>query len=154
MKKGDINYNLLVERKQTILNQQKLVYKDYLMRREKYCNEKTFHISIVSIAKYYLSRHYQLMKINQMKDKLIELENKRKQLIESKIDKMKAWENVYTQPMKPDLMDFCLQTNIEQTLTLSFNQIQHDLDLQPMTPIELQNEEIELVPDEQTDIET
>ena len=89
-----------------------------------------------------------------MKDKLIELEHKRKQLIESKIDKMKAWENVYTQPMKRDLMDFCLQTNIEQTLTLSFNQIQHDLDLQPMTPIELQNEEIELVPDEQTDIET
>ena len=47
--KGDIDYNLLIERKQTILNQQKLAYKDYLMRREKYCNEKPFHTSIVSI---------------------------------------------------------------------------------------------------------
>ena len=69
-----------------------------------------------------------------MKEKLNQLENKRKQLIDNKIDKMKAWENVYTQPVKRDLMDFYLQTNIEQTLTLSFNQIQQDIYSQPMTP--------------------
>jgi hypothetical protein len=89
-----------------------------------------------------------------MKEKLIELENKQKQLIESKIDKMKAWESVYTQPVKRDLMDFCLQTNIDQALTLSFNQMQQDIYSQPMTPTVLtpQNEHIELVPDEQNKI--
>jgi hypothetical protein len=85
-----------------------------------------------------------------MKDKLIELENKQKQLMESKIDKMKAWESVYTQPVKRDLMDFCLQTNIDQALTLSFTQMQQDIWSQPMTPSVLtpQNEQIELVPEE------
>lgn len=90
-----------------------------------------------------------------MKDKLIELENKYKQLTESKIDKMKAWESVYTQPVKRDLMDICLQTNIDQALTLSFNQIQQDIWSQPMTPIAAtvltpQNEQVELVPEERS----
>jgi hypothetical protein len=30
--------------------------------------------------------------------------------------KWKHGENVYTQPVKRDLMDFCLQANIEQAL--------------------------------------
>jgi ABC-type Fe3+/spermidine/putrescine transport system ATPase subunit len=90
-----------------------------------------------------------------MKEKLIELENKYQQLTESKIDKMKAWESVYTQPAKRDLMDFCLQTNIDQALTLSFNQIQQDIWSQPMTPMTVtvltpQNEQVELVPEEQS----
>jgi hypothetical protein len=105
------------------------------------------------MAKYFLSRRDQLIKINQMKEKLIEFENKQKQLMESKIDKMKAWESVYTQPVKRDLMDFCLQTNIDQALTLSFNQIQQDIWSQPMTPITAivltpQNEQIQLIPEE------
>ncbi|CAF0749641.1 unnamed protein product [Adineta steineri] len=64
---------------------------------------------------------------------------------------MKAWENIYTQPMKRDLMDFCLQTNIDQALTLSFNQIQQDSWSQPMTPSVLtpQNEQIEFLPEEE-----
>jgi hypothetical protein len=82
-----------------------------------------------------------------MKDKLIELENKQKQLIESKIDKMKAWESVYTQPVKRDLMDFCLQTNIDQALTLSFNQMQQDIWSQPMTPTVL-TPQIEIISEE------
>jgi len=82
-----------------------------------------------------------------MKDKLIELENKQKQLIESKIDKMKAWESVYTQPVKRDLMDFCLQTNIDQALTLSFHQMQQDIWSQPMTPTVL-TPQIEIISEE------
>ncbi|CAF1205935.1 unnamed protein product [Rotaria sordida] len=156
LKQGDLAYNILVERRDTLLNKQKLAYKDYLTRRQEFCNEKNFQSSILSIAKYFISRRDQLMKIKQMKEKLIELENKQKQLIESKIDKMKAWENVYTQPIKRDLLDFCLQTNIEQALTLSFNQIQYDSWSQPATPIAPpsvltpQNEQIELVSEEQT----
>jgi hypothetical protein len=106
------------------------------------------------MAKYFLSRRDQLIKINQMKEKLIELENKQKQLMESKIDKMKAWESVYTQPIKRDLMDFCLQTNIDQALTISFTQIQQDIWSQPMTPVTTttiltpQNEQIQLIPEE------
>jgi hypothetical protein len=89
-----------------------------------------------------------------MEEKLIELENKQKQLMESKIDKMKAWESVYTQPIKRDLMDFCLQTNIDQALTLSFYQMQQDIYSQPMTPTVLtpQYEQIELVSEEQNNI--
>ena len=68
---------------------------------------------------------------------------------------MKAWESVYTQPNKRDLMDFCLQTNIEQALTLSFNQMQQDnCRSQPMTPSVLtpQIEQVELVQEEQINI--
>ena len=70
-----------------------------------------------------------------MKNKLMELESKHQHLLESKLDKIKAWESVYTQPMKRDLMDFCLQTNMDQVLTLSFNQLQQEMLSQPMTPI-------------------
>jgi hypothetical protein len=152
LKQGDLAYNSLVEQKESLLNAQKLAYQDYLIRRQEFCNDKKLQLSIISIAKCFISRRDQLNKIQQMKEKLIELENKQKQLIESKIDKMKAWESVYTQPVKRDLMDFCLQTNIDQALTLSFNQIQQDIWSQPMTPITAtptiltpQNEQIELI---------
>ncbi len=155
LKQGDLAYNCLIERKESLLNIQKLAYKNYFTRRQEFCNEKNLQLVILSMAKYFLSRRDQLIKINQMKEKLIELENKQKQLMESKIDKMKAWESVYTQPIKRDLMDFCLQTNIDQALTLSFNQIQQDIWSQPMTPMTLtvltpQNEQVELVPEEQS----
>ncbi|UJR28924.1 hypothetical protein I4U23_010142 [Adineta vaga] len=148
LKQGDVAYNSLVERKETLLNAQKRAYKDYISRRQEFCTGEKLHLTIVSMAKYYISRRDKLFQLNQMKTKLIELENKEKQLIENKNDKMKAWESVYTQPMKRDLMDFCLQTNIDQALTLSFNQIQQDIFSQPMTPMILtpQNEQIELIP--------
>ncbi|CAF2670634.1 unnamed protein product [Rotaria sp. Silwood2] len=155
LKQGDLAYNSLVERRDALLKKQKLAYKDYLTRRQEFCNEKKFQSSILSIAKYFISQRDQLTKIKQMKERLIELENKQKQLLESKLDKMKAWENVYTQPIKRDLLDFCLQTNIEQALTLSFNQIQQDSWSQPATPmapppvLTPQNEQIELVREEQ-----
>jgi hypothetical protein len=60
---------------------------------------------------------------------------------------MKAWESVYTQPVKRDLMDFCLQTNIDQALTLSFNQMQQDIWSQPMTPTVL-TPQIEIISEE------
>jgi hypothetical protein len=135
LKQGDLAYNSLVKRKETLFNTQKSAYKDYLIRRDEFCNEKQFQLTILSIAKYFLSRRDQLIKIQEMKDKLIELRNKEKDLIDSKVDKMKAWESVYTQPNKRDLMDFCLQTNIDQALTLSFNQMQQDIWSQPTTPI-------------------
>ncbi len=154
LKQGDLAYNCLIERKESLLNIQKLAYKNYFTRRQEFCNEKNLQLVILSMAKYFLSRRDQLIKINQMKEKLIELENKQKQLMESKIDKMKAWESVYTQPIKRDLMDFCLQTNIDQALTISFTQIQQDIWSQPMTPITTttiltpQNEQIQLIPEE------
>jgi hypothetical protein len=125
-----------------------------LKRCDEFCNDKKLQISILSIAKYFIFRRDQLIKIKQMEEKLIELENKQKQLMESKIDKMKAWESVYTQPIKRDLMDFCLQTNIDQALTLSFYQMQQDIYSQPMTPTVLtpQCEQIELVSEEQNNI--
>jgi hypothetical protein len=83
--------------------------------------------------------------MKQMKEKLVELENQEKQLIESKNDKMKAWESVYTQPMKRDLMDFCLQTNIDQALTFSFHHIPQDIWSQPTTP---QHEQAMAITDE------
>lgn len=143
-------YNCLVERKEALLNAHKNAYKAYRSRRQQFCSEEKLRESIVSIAKSYISRRDQLNKINEMKEKLIELENKEKQLMESKMDKMKAWESVYTQPMKRDLMDFCLQTNIDQVFTLSLNQIQQDIWSQPMTPTVLtpQNEQVELIPHE------
>ncbi|CAF1239749.1 unnamed protein product [Rotaria sp. Silwood1] len=156
LKQGDLSYNSFVERRDTLLNKQKLAYNDYLTRRQEFCNEKKLQLSILSIAKYFICRRNQLIKIKEMKEKLIELENKQKQLMENKIDKMKAWENVYTQPIKRDLLDFCLHNNIEQVLTLSFNQIQQDNWSQPATPIAspsvltLQNEQIELISEEQT----
>ncbi|CAF3488127.1 unnamed protein product [Adineta steineri] len=151
LKQGDTAYNVLAERKETLLNTKKLAYKNYFTRRQEFCDNKKFQLSIQSIAKYFILRRDQFNKIKQMKEKLIELENKEKQLIESKNDKMKAWENIYTQPMKRDLMDFCLQTNIDQALTLSFNQIQQDIWSQPMTPSALtpQNEQIEFLPEEE-----
>lgn len=152
LKQSDQAYNILVERKESLINTQKLAYKDYLKRRQDFCNEKQLQSSIISIAKYYLLRNEQLNKIEKMKEKLIEFENKQKQLMESKNDKMKAWESVYTQPIKRDLMDFCLQTNIDKALTLSFNQIQQDIWSQPMTPTTIvltpQNEQVELVSEE------
>ena len=154
LKQGDLAYNSLVKRKETLLNTHKLAYKDYYSRRHEFCDENKLQLIILSIAKYFLSRRDQLVKIQQMKEKLIELENKQKQLMESKSDKMKAWESVYTQPVKRDLMDFCLQTNIDQALTLSFNQMQQDLWSQPMTPMAAPvitplNEQVEFVSDEQ-----
>ena len=155
LKQSDLAYNSLVQRKESLLKTQKLAYKDYFTRRQEFCNERNLQLSIVSIAKYFVSRRDQLIKINEMKEKLLELESKQKQLIESKIDKMKAWESVYTQPVKRDLMDFCLQSNIDQALTLSFNQMQQDIWSQPMTPtaaivLTPQNEQMDLLPQEQT----
>lgn len=155
LKQGDSAYNSLVERKENLLNSQKKAFKDYLLRRREFCNEKKFQSSILSIAKYFISRRDQLFKIETMKTKLIELKNKQKQLIESKMDKIKAWENIYTQPMKRDLLDFCLQSNIDQALTLTFTQMHQDIFSQPMTPIIVsaltpQNEQIKLVLEEQT----
>lgn len=151
LKQSDFAYNVLVERKESLHQNQKLAYQDYHNRRKEFCDEGKFRLVIVSMAKYFLSRRDQLMKIEEMKKKFIEFENKQKQLMESKADKMKAWENVYTQPVKRDLMDFCLQTNIDQALTISFTQIQQDIWSQPMTPTTVtvltpQNEQIELVP--------
>ncbi|CAF1395010.1 unnamed protein product [Rotaria magnacalcarata] len=155
LKQGDLAYNSLVERQEVLRSTQNLAYKHYSIRRQEFCNEKHFQSSILSIAKCFISRRDQFIQIEKMKEKLLELESKQKQLIESKIDKMKAWESVYTQPVKRDLLDFCLQTNIDQALTFSFNQIQEDIWSQPMTPVigsilTPQNEQIELVPIEQT----
>ncbi|CAF1590888.1 unnamed protein product, partial [Adineta ricciae] len=150
LKQSDMAYNCLVERKEALLNAHKNAYKAYCSRRQEFCSQEKLSESIVSVAKSYISRRDQLNNINEMKEKLIELENKDKQLMESKMDKMKAWESVYTQPMKRDLMDFCLQTNIDQVFTLSLNQIQQDIWSQPMTPTVLtpQNEQVELIPQE------
>jgi hypothetical protein len=54
-------------------------------------------------------------------------------------------------------MDFCLQTNIDQALTLSFHQIQQDIWSQPMTPITAtvltpQTEQMELITEEHNHI--
>lgn len=134
LKQGDSAYNLLVQRKESLLKTQKLAFNEYLKRRQEFCNDKLLNLSIISIAKSFILRRDQLTKINRMKENLFELENKQKQLIESKNDKMKAWESVYTQPIKRDLMDICLQSNIDQTLTLSFAPIQQITWSQPMTP--------------------
>ncbi|CAF3711151.1 unnamed protein product [Rotaria socialis] len=155
LKQGDLAYNSLVERQEFLRSTQNLAYKHYSIRRQEFCNEKKFQSSILSIAKCFISRRDQFIQIEKMKEKLLELESKQKQLIESKIDKMKAWESVYTQPLKRDLLNFCLQTNIDQALTFSFNQIQEDFWSQAMTPVIAsiltpQNEQIELVPIEQT----
>lgn len=137
MKQGDLAYNLFVQRKESLLKTQKLAFSDYYKRRQEFCNENHLNLSIISIAKCFIVRRDQLIKNNEMKEKLFELEIKQKQLIESKNDKMKAWESVYTQPIKRDLMDICLQSNIDQTLTLSFAPIQQITWSQPMTPVPL-----------------
>ena len=157
LKQSDLAYNALVERKESLVHTQKLAYQNYHIRRKEFCSEENFRLAIFSMAKYFLSRRDQLVKIQEMKDQYIELEKKQKQLMESKADKMKAWENVYTQPVKRDLMDFCLQTNIDQALTISFTQMQQDIWSQPMTPTAVtvltpQNEQIELMPQESNHI--
>ena len=102
LKQSDLTYNLFVERKQTLLNSQRLAYVNYAKRREEFCNEKNFQSSVLSIAKSFIFRQNRLIKMQDMKEQLIEYENKRKQLLISKIDKMKAWENAFQQPMKYD----------------------------------------------------
>ena len=152
LKQSDIAYNALVERKECLIRTRNSAYRDYHTRRKEFCNEEKFRLVILSMAKCFLFRRDQWEKIQQMKGKLIELENKQKHLMESKMDKMKAWESVYTQPVKRDLMDFCLQTNIDQALTISFTQMQQDIWSQPMTPtmtvLTPQNEQIQLIPEE------
>lgn len=134
MKQSDVVYTTLAERKEALVNAQKAAYRDYWTRRAQAWNENNLHGAIVSLATWFLSRRDQLTKIERMKKKCIELEQKQQTLIANKADKMKAWESVYTQPVKRDLMDFCLQTNMDQALTLSFNQIQQDMWSQPSTP--------------------
>ena len=134
LKQSDSIYTALIERKQTLLNSQKFANEDYARRREKSWKEISLQETIVSMAKYFLIRRDQMYKIEYMKSKIIQSEKQRKHLIETKSDKMKAWESVYTQPIKRDLMNFCLQSNIDQALTLSFTQIQQDTSSQPSTP--------------------
>ena len=154
LKQSDVVYTSLAERKEALVNAQKTAYRDYWTRRRQAWNENNLHGSIVSLAKWFLSRRDQLSKIERTKEKYLELEQKQQSLIASKLDKMKAWESVYTQPVKRDLMDFCLQTNIEQALTLSFNQIQQDIWSQPLTPttstaVTPLIEQVDLIPNEQ-----
>jgi hypothetical protein len=134
LKQSDVVYTSLAERKEALVNAQQAAYRDYWTRRRQAWNENNLRGSIVSLAQWFLSRRDQLRKIERSKEKCIELDQKQQTLIASKLDKMKAWESVYTQPVKRDLMDFCLQTNIDQALTLSFNQIQQDMWSQPTTP--------------------
>lgn len=152
LKQSDVAYNALVERKEYLIRTRNSAYRDYETRGKEFCNEEQFRLVILSMAKSFLSRRNQWEKIQQMQGKLIELENKQKQLMDSKMDKMKAWESVYTQPVKRDLMDFCLQTNIDQALTISFTQMQQDIWSQPMTPtmtvLTPQNEQIQLISEE------
>jgi hypothetical protein len=153
LKQSDVAHTSLIERKDALLAMQRTVKQDYWTRHRQCCNETNLYLAIVSMATQFLSRREQLKAVEHMKEQLVLLQAKHKQLIDSKLDKMKAWESLYTQPVKRDLMDFCLQTNIEQALTLSFHQIQHDLWSQPMTPIGTTiptpvNEQVELVSQE------
>ena len=135
LKRSDLAYTTLAQRKETLFDAQKIAYQEYRMRRQQLFNKTNLQASIVSVATYSIGRRAQLIKIERMKNELMELESKHRYLLESKIDKIKAWESVYTQPMKRDLMDFCLQTNMDQVLTLSCNQLQQETLSQPMTPV-------------------
>lgn len=149
LKQSDLAFNALVERKECLIQTRKSAYRDYEIRRKEFCSEEKFRSVILSMAKWFLFRRDRWEKIQQMQMKLIELEKKQQLLMESKMDKMKAWESVYTQPVKRDLMDFCLQTNIDQALTISFTQIQQDIYSQPMTPtVTILTPQNELIPEE------
>lgn len=135
MKQNDVTVNQLQERKASLLHVQKTNHRDFSQRRQAYWKQLNMNGSIVSLCEIFLTRRDESMKIEQYKAKISDLENYRTQLIETKIAKMKAWERIYTQPVKRDLMDFSLQTNIDHALTMSLNEIQTDIWSQPSTPI-------------------
>ena len=62
LKQGDLASNSLVQRKEELFNEQSLAYKAYLTRREEFCNKSKLQLSIISIAKYFISRRDQLNK--------------------------------------------------------------------------------------------
>ena len=111
-------------------------FEEIRQRREKCSTDENFRLSIVLLAKVYVLRREKLVKLNEIRTKIDESKEKERRYIESKNDKMKAWENIYNQPMKGDLMDFFLQSNIDQALTLKFSQIHDETSSEPMTPIE------------------
>jgi len=136
LKQNDAIYNALVERKEFLMKKRRNDFEEIRQRREKISSEENFRLSIVSLAKNFALRREKLVKLAEIRTKIDELKEKEKEFIESKNDKMKAWENIYNQPVKGDLMDFCLQSNIDQALTLKFSQIQDEISSEPMTPIE------------------
>jgi hypothetical protein len=128
-----MQYNTLLNRKETLIQMRKIAFEDYRNRWQQCWHDQQCQESIVTLAQLCLTRQIYEVKMKTVADRILHLEQYHQQLIDSKIDKLKAWENIYTQTDKQDLMDFCLQANIDQISALSF---QHeDVYSQPSTPM-------------------
>ncbi|CAF0812607.1 unnamed protein product, partial [Didymodactylos carnosus] len=124
LKEAEIKYNNLVRQKECIVHEQKTKKDNYYHKYNKYCSTDELNQLLVQLASVVVNEQQNQKMYEIDEQKLFELKSYHRQLVKIKEEKIAAWEEVFIQPRKTDLMDLILSQQIDLSSQIDITQIQ------------------------------